>query len=86
MAKGDGQQARGTIRRRECQGGLEKTLGAYEVGLEARAERIAAPGNARSAEAGAPPQRIVENGAHRSAGRQFGHHGAPHHGENSLDG
>jgi hypothetical protein len=46
---------------------LQEALGADDVGLEARSEWIAPPANARRVEAGAAQERIVENGAKRSA-------------------
>jgi hypothetical protein len=86
MAEGDGYQALRTIRSGECQGSLEKTLSAHEIGLEAWAERVAAPGDAGSAQAGATQERIIEDGAQGSVGRQGLDHGAADDGEDGLDG
>jgi hypothetical protein len=86
MAEGDRHQTLRAIWSGEGEGSLEKTLGAHEIGLEARAQRIAAPGDAGSAKAGATQKRIIEDGAHGSVGREFGHHGAADHGEDGLDG
>ena len=57
---------------------LEETLPAHEVGLKARTERIAPPGNAGDVQAGAAQQRIVENGAKRRANWQLIGHGMAH--------
>jgi hypothetical protein len=86
MAEGDGRQALRTIRSGEGERSLEKTLGAHEIGLEARTQRIAAPGGAGSAKAGAAQERIIEDGTEGSVGRQFSHHGAADDGEDGLDG
>ena len=85
MAKGDGQQARGAVGSGESEGGLEEALGAHEIGLEMRAQGIAAPGDAGDAKAGAAQEGIIENGAHGSLGRQFGQHGAADDGEDGGD-
>lgn len=42
MAKGHGEQARGAVGGGQNERGLEEALGAREVGLKARAERVAA--------------------------------------------
>src|SRR5208283_548084 len=86
MAKSDGQQAPGAVGGGESEGGLEKALGAYEVGLKMRAQGIAAPGDAGGAEAGATQQRIIQHGAEGSVRRQFGQHGAADDGEDRGDG
>ena len=72
MAEGDRQQETGAVGSGESERGLKKALGAHEVGLEMRAERIASPSHARSAEAGAAQEGIIEDGADGSLGRQFG--------------
>jgi hypothetical protein len=69
-----------------ARGSLEKTLSAHEIGLEARAQRVAAPGDAGSAKAGATQERIIEDGAQGSVGRQGLDHGAADDGEDGLDG
>jgi hypothetical protein len=51
-----------------------------------RAEGIAAPGDAGSAEAGAAQERIIKDGADGSLRREFGQHGAADDGEDGLDG
>jgi hypothetical protein len=86
MAEGDGHQALRTLRGGEGERSLEKTLGAHEIGLEAWAQRIAAPGDAGSAAASAAQERIIEDGAQGSVGRQGLDHGAADHGEDGLDG
>jgi hypothetical protein len=48
-------------------GDLEKALGAYEVGLKAGTEGIAAPGHARGVKAGAAEEGIIKDGAKGSS-------------------
>ncbi len=86
MAKGDGDEAGGAVGGRQDQGGLEKTLGTHQIGLEARTERVTAPSDARGAEAGAAQERIIEDGAQRGVGRQLGEQRAADDGEDGLDG
>src|ERR1039457_625182 len=86
MAEGDGQHPAGAVGTDQGKRSLEEALGAHEIGLEMRAERIATPGNAGSAEAGAAEERIIEDGADGSLGRKFGQHGAADDGEDGVDG
>jgi hypothetical protein len=86
MAKGDGDDAAVAIGRGKDQGSLEETLGAYEIGLKARTQRVAAPSHARGAQAGAAHQRVIEHGADGSAGGEFAHHRAPYRGEEMGEG
>ena len=86
MAKGDGQQAGGAVGSGESERGLKKALGAHEIGLETRAQGIAAPGDAGGAEAGAAQERVIEDSADGSLGREFGEHGAADDGEEGFDG
>ena len=53
MAKGDGDDAAVAWGRGQQQRSLEKALGAHEIGLKVRSQRVAAPGDAGGAEAGA---------------------------------
>jgi hypothetical protein len=54
--------------------------------LETWTERVAAPSNARSVEAGAAQKGIIEHRAYRSKGRKCGDHGAAGNGEEGLEG
>ena len=63
MEERDGNHAEGAIIGRHRGGDLKETLGADEVGLETRAERIAAPGDARSMETGATQECVIDDGA-----------------------
>jgi len=76
MAEGDGQHPAGSVGSREGERSLQEALGAHQVGLETGAERIAAPGDSGSVEAGAAQERIIKDGADGSQRRQFGQHGA----------
>jgi|SRR6266566_3240465 len=58
-----------------------KALGAHQVGLEARPQRIAAPGHAGSVETGAAQQGVVEDRAKRRASGQFAGDGATDYGK-----
>ena len=62
-------------------GDLDKALTADEVSLEARAERVAAPGHAGRAKSGAPQQRVVEHGVKGRAGGELIGDGAADDGE-----
>jgi hypothetical protein len=86
MQKGDGDQALGAVRSGQGEGSLEEALSAYEVGLEARTEGIAAPGDPGGARAGAAHQGIIEHGADGSLGRELRDHGAADEGEDGLEG
>jgi hypothetical protein len=85
VAKGDGHQAGETVGSGEGKRSLEKALGAHEIGLEARTERVAAPSDARSSRAGAAQEGIVEKSRDGSVGRQFGDHGTTDHREDLID-
>ena len=67
MQKGNGSQTVDAIVSGHSSGDLQETLTAHEVGLEARAERIASPGDTRCVETGAAQQRIVQDGTKRCA-------------------
>ena len=86
MAKGDGEDAAVAVTGGKNQRSLEKPLGAHEVGLKVRSERVAAPSHAGGAQAGAAYQRVIEHGADGSGGRQLAHHRAPHHGKEMGEG
>lgn len=86
MAKSDGNHAAPALGKRESQRGLEETLGAHEIGLEARAEGIAAPGDAGGVQAGAAQQGVIQDRAHRGTGRELRNRGAAGDGEERLDG
>jgi hypothetical protein len=86
MAEGDGHQTAETVGSGESDRSLQKALSAHEVDLEMRAQRIAAPGDSGSAEAGTTQERIIQDSTDGSLGRQLGYHGAAHHGEDGFDG
>ena len=81
MREGDGDDAASTVGVGENQGGLEKALGADEIGLKVRSQRIASPGHAGGAQSGAAQQGVIQHGAHGSSGRQLRHRGTAHDGE-----
>ena len=86
VAKGDGNDAAVAVAGGKKQRSLEKPLGAHEIGLKVRAERVAAPSHAGGAQAGATHQRVIEHGADGSVGRQLAHHRASHHGKEMGEG
>jgi hypothetical protein len=86
MAKGDRDEAAGTVIGGEGERSLQEALGAHEVGLKVRSEGIAPPSHAGGVQAGAAQEGIIEEGAHGGLGRQSGEHGATRHGEEGLGG
>ena len=86
VTKGDGDEAAGTVVGGEGERSLQEALGAHEVGLKVRPERIAPPSHAGGVQAGAAQEGIIQEGAHRGLGRQSGEHGATCHGEEGLGG
>ena len=63
---------------------LEEALAAHEVGLKARAERIAPPGNPGSMQAGTTQECVVHNGAKGRAGGQLSGNGVTDYREQVL--
>ena len=86
VAKGDGDDAAVAFGRGQHQRSLEKALGAHEIGLKVRSERVAAPGDAGGAEAGAAHERIIEARRRRERRAAVRSPGAPHHGEDRVEG
>lgn len=81
MHESDRSQTENAIPTWHRSGHLQETLCADEVSLETRAERIAAPGDARSVETGAAEKGVVKESAERFACGQLGRDRAAHDGE-----
>ncbi len=86
MAKSDRDHAEGSVGEGNGGGQLQEALRAYEVGLEGRTERIAAPGDAGNGEAGFAEQGIVDGDGQGRVWGQFGEDGAADDGEQVLGG
>jgi len=68
-------------RKGQVGGELQGALGTDEIGLEARAEGIAAPGDSGNADAGFAEEGVVDGNGKRSLRRQLLHHGVADDGE-----
>ena len=86
MQKSDRHHTMLASRERHIGGELQHALGAHKVGLEVRAERIAAPGDAGNAESGFAEQGIVNGDTEGSLLRNLMEHGATNHGEDLIRG
>ena len=65
---------------------LQDALSPHEVGLEVRAKRIAAPADARDADAGLAEERVINGDTEGSLRGELLQHGATDDGEDLLDG
>jgi hypothetical protein len=86
MKESDGNHAVVSGGQGDVGGELQEALRANEVGLEMGAERIAAPGDARDANAALAQERVVDGHAERSLRGQMRENRTPNYGEEGCDG
>jgi hypothetical protein len=84
--KGDRGQTVDAIGSSHGSGNLQEALATDKVGLKARTERIATPGNAWSVQTGAAQYRVIEESTERGSWGQAGGDGAARHGEDVAQG
>jgi hypothetical protein len=84
--EGDGHHAVIASGKGDVGGELQKALSADEVGLEVGAERVAAPGHARNANAALAQESVIDGNAKRGLWGQLREGGTPDFGEKCRDG